>query len=75
MQKIIPLNEITAIRKAKTAAIFPNAIEIAAGGKKVNFFLISFFEISPFRLLNLLLTKLNCGNKMTAFLWIILVKR
>lgn len=37
MQKIIPLNEITYIRKAKTAAIFPNAIEIGAGGKKVFF--------------------------------------
>jgi hypothetical protein len=37
MQKTIPLNEITSVRKAKTAAIFPNAIEIVAGGKKVIF--------------------------------------
>ncbi|XP_078148242.1 GRAM domain family protein isoform X2 [Carex rostrata] len=33
-KKIIPFNEITYIHKAKTAAIFPNAIEIGAGGKK-----------------------------------------
>ncbi|XP_043717212.1 protein VASCULAR ASSOCIATED DEATH 1, chloroplastic-like [Telopea speciosissima] len=33
-KKIIPINEVTCVRKAKTAAIFPNAIEIVAGGKK-----------------------------------------
>lgn len=43
MQKTIPLNEITSVRKAKTAAIFPNAIEIVAGGKKVNLFLFFYF--------------------------------
>jgi hypothetical protein len=37
MQKTIPLNEISSVHKAKTAAIFPNAIEIFAGGKNVNF--------------------------------------
>ncbi|KAI0520169.1 hypothetical protein KFK09_007640 [Dendrobium nobile] len=33
-KKTIPFHEVTCVRKAKTAAIFPNAIEIAAGGKK-----------------------------------------
>lgn len=35
LQKIIPLQEITIVRKAKTAGIFPNAIEIFVGEKKV----------------------------------------
>ena len=35
LQKIIPLQEITALRRAKTAGIFPNAIEIIVGEKKV----------------------------------------
>lgn len=34
-QKIIPFHEVTCVRKAKTAAIFPNAIEIVTGDKKV----------------------------------------
>ncbi|WMV11172.1 hypothetical protein MTR67_004557 [Solanum verrucosum] len=34
-KKIIPFHEITAVRRAKSAAIFPTAIEIVAGGKKV----------------------------------------
>ncbi|KAG2645431.1 hypothetical protein PVAP13_2KG442600 [Panicum virgatum] len=33
-KKTIPLQEVTDVRKAKTAAIFPNAIEIVAGGKR-----------------------------------------
>ncbi|XP_074570321.1 protein VASCULAR ASSOCIATED DEATH 1, chloroplastic-like isoform X4 [Curcuma longa] len=33
-KRIIPLNQVTDVRKAKTVAIFPNAIEIVAGGKK-----------------------------------------
>ncbi|OVA14958.1 GRAM domain [Macleaya cordata] len=33
-KKAIPFHEVTCIRKAKTAAIFPNAIEILAGGKR-----------------------------------------
>ncbi|XP_062187264.1 protein VASCULAR ASSOCIATED DEATH 1, chloroplastic-like isoform X1 [Phragmites australis] len=33
-KKTIPLQEVTDIRKAKTAAIFPNAIEIIAGSKR-----------------------------------------
>lgn len=35
IQKIIPFHEVTSVRRAKTAGIFPNAIEISAGGKKV----------------------------------------
>lgn len=35
LQKIIPLQDVTAVRRAKTAGIFPNAIEIEATGKKV----------------------------------------
>lgn len=34
-QKIIPFHEVTSVRRAKTAGIFPNAIEIFAGSKKV----------------------------------------
>ncbi|GMH00640.1 hypothetical protein Nepgr_002479 [Nepenthes gracilis] len=33
-KKIIPFNEVSFVRRAKTAGIFPNAIEIAAGGRK-----------------------------------------
>ncbi|XP_073002131.1 protein VASCULAR ASSOCIATED DEATH 1, chloroplastic isoform X2 [Typha latifolia] len=33
-KKIIPFHEVTCVRKAKTAAIFPNAIEILTGGKR-----------------------------------------
>jgi hypothetical protein len=33
-KKIIPFQEVTSVRRAKTAGIFPNAIEIFAGGKK-----------------------------------------
>ncbi|PKA53325.1 C2 and GRAM domain-containing protein [Apostasia shenzhenica] len=33
-KKTIAFHEVTCVRKAKTAAIFPNAIEIATGGKK-----------------------------------------
>ncbi|XP_022974234.1 protein VASCULAR ASSOCIATED DEATH 1, chloroplastic isoform X2 [Cucurbita maxima] len=41
-KKIIPLQEITALRRAKTAGIFPNAIEILVGEKK--FFFASFLS-------------------------------
>lgn len=34
-QKIIPFPEVTSVRRAKTAGLFPNAIEILAGNKKV----------------------------------------
>lgn len=33
-KKTIPLQDVTDVRKAKTAAIFPNAIEIVAGPKR-----------------------------------------
>ncbi|GAB2224312.1 hypothetical protein Drorol1_Dr00005065 [Drosera rotundifolia] len=36
-KKIIPFNEIANVRRAKTAGIFPNAIEIFASGKKLFF--------------------------------------
>lgn len=35
LQKLIAFHEVTSVRRAKTAGIFPNAIEIFAGGKKV----------------------------------------
>lgn len=41
-KRIIPFNEITAVRRAKAAAIFPTAIEIVAGGKK--YFFTSFLS-------------------------------
>ncbi|XP_022144576.1 protein VASCULAR ASSOCIATED DEATH 1, chloroplastic isoform X2 [Momordica charantia] len=41
-KKVIPLQEITAVRKAKTAGIFPNAIEIFDGEKK--YFFASFLS-------------------------------
>ena len=33
-KRIIPLSEITGVRRAKTAGIFPNAIEIISGSRK-----------------------------------------
>lgn len=35
LQKIIPFQEVTSVKRAKTAGIFPTAIEIFAGGRKV----------------------------------------
>ncbi|KAJ4785388.1 GRAM domain family protein [Rhynchospora pubera] len=49
-KKTLPLNEITSVRKAKTAVIFPNAIEITAGGKKY-FFGSFFFRDEVYRLI------------------------
>ncbi|XP_074272989.1 protein VASCULAR ASSOCIATED DEATH 1, chloroplastic-like [Silene latifolia] len=34
LKKIIPFQDVTSVQRAKTAGIFPNAIEIAAAGKK-----------------------------------------
>lgn len=34
-QKIIPFHEVTSVRRAKAVAVFPTAIEIIAGEKKV----------------------------------------
>lgn len=36
-KKTIPFHEVSCVRKAKTAGIFPNAIDIVAGGKKYFF--------------------------------------
>ncbi|XP_009353706.2 protein VASCULAR ASSOCIATED DEATH 1, chloroplastic [Pyrus x bretschneideri] len=41
-KKIIPLQEVTSVRRAKTAGIFPNAIEIFVGSKK--YFFASFLS-------------------------------
>ncbi|XP_010479343.1 PREDICTED: protein VASCULAR ASSOCIATED DEATH 1, chloroplastic-like [Camelina sativa] len=41
-KKIIPFAEISCVKRAKTAGIFPNAIEILAGGKK--YFFASFLS-------------------------------
>ncbi|XP_050154884.1 protein VASCULAR ASSOCIATED DEATH 1, chloroplastic-like isoform X2 [Malus sylvestris] len=41
-KKIIPFQEVTSVRRAKTAGIFPNAIEIFAGSKK--YFFASFLS-------------------------------
>ncbi|XP_050384809.1 protein VASCULAR ASSOCIATED DEATH 1, chloroplastic [Argentina anserina] len=41
-KKIIPFQEVTSVRRAKTAGIFPNAIEIFAGDKK--YFFASFLS-------------------------------
>ncbi|XP_044494527.1 protein VASCULAR ASSOCIATED DEATH 1, chloroplastic-like [Mangifera indica] len=58
-KKIIPFNEITIVRQAKTAGIFPNAIEIFAGGRK--YFFASFLSRDEaFKLINDL--RLQHGN-------------
>lgn len=50
-KKIIRFNEVTSVRRAKAAAIFPTAIEIIAGGKK--FFFTSFLSRDEaFKLIN-----------------------
>ena len=36
VQRIIQFHEVTSVRRAKTAGIFHNAIEIIAGGRKVH---------------------------------------
>ncbi|KAG8485450.1 hypothetical protein CXB51_021640 [Gossypium anomalum] len=50
-KRIIAFNEITSVKRAKTVGIFPNAIEIFAGGKK--FFFASFLSRDEaFKLIN-----------------------
>ncbi|XVE74112.1 hypothetical protein DITRI_Ditri11bG0172900 [Diplodiscus trichospermus] len=50
-KKIINFNEITSVKRAKTAGIFPNAIEIFAGGRK--YFFASFLSRDEaFKLIN-----------------------
>ncbi|XP_022770172.1 protein VASCULAR ASSOCIATED DEATH 1, chloroplastic-like isoform X3 [Durio zibethinus] len=51
-KKIIPFNEVTSVKRAKTAGIFPNAIEIFAGGKKVYFFASFLSRDEAFKLIN-----------------------
>ncbi|XP_028808765.1 protein VASCULAR ASSOCIATED DEATH 1, chloroplastic isoform X2 [Neltuma alba] len=41
-KRVIPFDEVTSVRKAKTAGLFPNAIEIFAGDKK--YFFASFLS-------------------------------
>jgi hypothetical protein len=45
IQKTISLQEVTDVRKAKTAAIFPNAIEIVAGTRRVRELSLSKFLV------------------------------
>ncbi|KAF5732869.1 protein VASCULAR ASSOCIATED DEATH 1 chloroplastic isoform X2 [Tripterygium wilfordii] len=50
-KKIIPFLEVTSVKRAKTAGIFPNAIEIVAGGRK--YFFASFLSRDEaFRIIN-----------------------
>ncbi|CAH9147297.1 unnamed protein product [Cuscuta epithymum] len=63
-KKIIPFDEITSVRKAKTVAIFPTAIEIAVGEKK--FFFTSFLSRDEaFKLINDGWMQHNNGAKAT----------
>ncbi|CAN8296007.1 unnamed protein product [Cochlearia groenlandica] len=41
-KKVIPFSDISCVKRAKTAGIFPNAIEVSAGGKK--YFFASFLS-------------------------------
>lgn len=50
-KKIIPFHEVTCVRRAKTAGIFPNAIEIFAGGKK-HFFASFLSRDEAFKIVN-----------------------
>ncbi|XP_039056534.1 protein VASCULAR ASSOCIATED DEATH 1, chloroplastic-like isoform X2 [Hibiscus syriacus] len=50
-KKVIAFNEITSVNRAKTAGIFPNAIEIFAGGRR--YFFASFISRDDaFKLIN-----------------------
>ncbi|KAL8495679.1 hypothetical protein ACS0TY_019699 [Phlomoides rotata] len=50
-KKIIPFQEITAVRRAKAVAVFPTAIEVIADGKKY-FFTSFLFRDEAFKLIN-----------------------
>ncbi|XP_058743315.1 protein VASCULAR ASSOCIATED DEATH 1, chloroplastic isoform X3 [Vicia villosa] len=50
-KRIIPLPEITGVRRAKTAGIFPNAIEILSGSKK-HFFASFLSRDDAFKIIN-----------------------
>ncbi|XP_028092638.1 protein VASCULAR ASSOCIATED DEATH 1, chloroplastic isoform X2 [Camellia sinensis] len=50
-KKVIPFHEVTSVRRAKAAGIFPTAIEVMAGGKK--YFFTSFLSRDEaFKLMN-----------------------
>ncbi|KAK9273162.1 hypothetical protein L1049_017969 [Liquidambar formosana] len=50
-KRTIPFHEVTCVRRAKTAGIFPNAIEILAGGKK-HFFASFLSRDEAFKIIN-----------------------
>ncbi|WVZ16360.1 hypothetical protein V8G54_009342 [Vigna mungo] len=50
-EKVIPLPEVTSVRRAKTAGIFPNAIEIQAGNRK-HFFASFLSRDEAFKIIN-----------------------
>ncbi|OIW18820.1 hypothetical protein TanjilG_25263, partial [Lupinus angustifolius] len=50
-QRIIPLPEVTGVRRAKTAGLFPNAIEIIAGSRK-HFFASFLSRDDAFKIIN-----------------------
>ncbi|XP_022641716.1 protein VASCULAR ASSOCIATED DEATH 1, chloroplastic isoform X2 [Vigna radiata var. radiata] len=50
-KKVIPLPEVTSVRRAKTAGIFPNAIEIQAGNRK-HFFASFLSRDEAFKIIN-----------------------
>ncbi|KAG0611474.1 hypothetical protein M758_7G143600 [Ceratodon purpureus] len=49
-KKIVPLKDVTCVRKARTASVFPNAIEIVSWGKK-HFFASFLSRDEAFRLI------------------------
>ncbi|XP_057492139.1 protein VASCULAR ASSOCIATED DEATH 1, chloroplastic-like isoform X3 [Actinidia eriantha] len=51
-KKVIPFHEITSLRRAKAAGIFPTAIEILAGEKKVSFFTSFLSRDEAFKLIS-----------------------
>ncbi|RDX73891.1 Protein VASCULAR ASSOCIATED DEATH 1, chloroplastic, partial [Mucuna pruriens] len=50
-KRIIPFPEVTAVRRAKTAGLFPNAIEILAGNRK-HFFASFLSRDEAFKIIN-----------------------
>lgn len=49
-KKVIPLKDVTCVRKARTVSVFPNAIEIVSWGKK-HFFASFLSRDEAFRLI------------------------
>ena len=80
LQKIIAFQEVTSVRRAKTAGIFPNAIEIFSGGKKVildvkyHFFLFGFVVMMPIKIAwtfsyNLCHFSISCNVLIHLLIW------